>query len=114
MADISERARILLKTLVECHIRDGQPVGSRTLLEEAGLPVSTATIRNVMQDLEFLGLLDSPHVSAGRIPTQVGLRIADKHRVGQQEIQSLNLTFWPFDFHFWRDNFHSADLKMLN
>lgn len=75
MADISERARILLKTLVECHIRDGQPVGSRTLLEEAGLPVSTATIRNVMSDLEDKGYLHSPHTSAGRVPTALGYRL---------------------------------------
>jgi heat-inducible transcriptional repressor len=75
MADISERARILLKTLVERHIRDGQPVGSRTLLEEAGLPVSAATIRNVMSDLEEKGYLHSPHTSAGRVPTALGYRL---------------------------------------
>ncbi len=75
MADISERGRVLLKTLVECHIRDGQPVGSRTLLEEAGLPVSAATIRNVMSDLEDKGYLHSPHTSAGRVPTALGYRL---------------------------------------
>ena len=75
MADISERARILLKTLVERHIRDGQPVGSKTLLEEAGLPVSAATIRNVMSDLEDMGYLHSPHTSAGRVPTALGYRL---------------------------------------
>jgi len=75
MAEISERARILLKTLVERHIRDGQPVGSRTLLEEAGLPVSAATIRNVMSDLEDKGYLHSPHTSAGRVPTAAGYRL---------------------------------------
>jgi heat-inducible transcriptional repressor len=75
VADISERARILLKTLVECHIRDGQPVGSRTLQEEAGLPVSAATIRNVMSDLEDKGYLLSPHTSAGRVPTAAGYRL---------------------------------------
>lgn len=75
MAEISERARILLKTLVERHIRDGQPVGSRTLLEEAGLPVSAATIRNVMSDLEEKGYLHSPHTSAGRVPTALGYRL---------------------------------------
>jgi heat-inducible transcriptional repressor len=73
--DISDRARILLKTLVERHIRDGQPVGSRTLLEEAGLPVSAATIRNVMSDLEERGFLLSPHTSAGRVPTAMGYRL---------------------------------------
>jgi len=73
--DISDRARILLKTLVERHIKDGQPVGSRTLLEEAGLPVSAATIRHVMSDLEDRGFLHSPHTSAGRIPTAQGYRL---------------------------------------
>ncbi|MAT91249.1 MAG: heat-inducible transcription repressor HrcA [Halioglobus sp.] len=77
MADsqISERAGILLKTLVEQHIRDGQPVGSRTLQEAAGLPVSAATIRNVMSDLEERGYLHSPHTSAGRVPTAMGYRL---------------------------------------
>ncbi len=75
MAEISERARILLKTLIECHIRDGQPVGSRTLREEAGLPVSAATVRNVMSDLEERGYLHSPHTSAGRVPTPRGYRL---------------------------------------
>ena len=73
--DISERAQVLLKALVERHIRDGQPVGSRTLLEEAGLPVSAATIRNVMSDLEERGYLHSPHTSAGRVPTALGYRL---------------------------------------
>jgi heat-inducible transcriptional repressor len=75
MTDISERARVLLKTLVECHIRDGQPVGSRTLREETGLTVSAATIRNVMSDLEDRGYLHSPHTSAGRVPTALGYRL---------------------------------------
>ena len=72
---ISERASVLLKTLVQRHIRDGQPVGSRTLVEEAGLPVSAATIRNVMSDLEERGYVVSPHTSAGRIPTAMGYRL---------------------------------------
>jgi len=73
--EISERARLLLKTLVERHIRDGQPVGSSTLAREAGLPVSAATIRNVMSDLEERGYLHSPHTSAGRVPTAMGYRL---------------------------------------
>jgi heat-inducible transcriptional repressor len=72
---MNERAQILLKALVERHIRDGQPVGSRTLMEEAGLPVSAATIRNVMSDLEERGYLHSPHTSAGRVPTAAGYRL---------------------------------------
>ncbi|MBT4522833.1 MAG: heat-inducible transcription repressor HrcA [Halieaceae bacterium] len=74
-SEISERARVLLKALVERHIRDGQPVGSRTLMEEAGLPVSAATIRNVLADLEERGYLLSPHTSAGRVPTALGYRL---------------------------------------
>ena len=72
---ISQRARVLLKTLVEQHIKDGQPVGSGTLLKAAGLPVSAATIRNVMSDLEERGYLHSPHTSAGRVPTALGYRL---------------------------------------
>ncbi len=72
---LTERANLLLKALVERHIRDGQPVGSKTLMEEAGLPVSAATIRNVMSDLEERGYLVSPHTSAGRIPTARGYRL---------------------------------------
>jgi len=72
---ISGRAQILLKALVERHIRDGQPVGSKTLMEEAGLPVSAATIRNVLCDLEERGFLHSPHTSAGRVPTAQGYRL---------------------------------------
>jgi heat-inducible transcriptional repressor len=73
--EIPERAQLLLKALIERHIRDGQPVGSKTLLEEAGLPVSAATVRNVMSDLEERGYLISPHTSAGRIPTSAGYRL---------------------------------------
>ena len=73
--EISKRASVLLKALVEHHIRDGQPVGSSTLREAAGLPVSAATIRNVMSDLEERGFLHSPHTSAGRVPTALGYRV---------------------------------------
>lgn len=73
--EISDRASILLKALVEAHIRDGQPVGSGTLQKTAGLPVSAATIRNVMSDLEERGYLHSPHTSAGRVPTAAGYRL---------------------------------------
>ncbi|MEL7043453.1 MAG: heat-inducible transcriptional repressor HrcA, partial [Pseudomonadota bacterium] len=73
--ELSERAATLLRALVGLHIRDGQPVGSRTLGEESGLSLSPATIRNGMAELEDLGFLRSPHTSAGRIPTEVGLRL---------------------------------------
>ncbi len=77
MADteLSSRASDLLRTLVEMHIRDGQPVGSKSLHAASGLSVSTATIRNIMSDLEDRGLLISPHTSAGRIPTAQGYRL---------------------------------------
>ena len=72
---LNERAQILLKTLVERYISDGQPVGSRALLQYSGLEVSSATIRNVMADLENIGLVSSPHTSAGRIPTGRAYRL---------------------------------------
>lgn len=72
---LNARAEILLKALVERYISDGQPVGSRTLAKEAGLDLSPATVRNVMADLEEMGLVVSPHTSAGRVPTQQGYRV---------------------------------------
>lgn len=69
------RSRLLLKTLIERYIADGQPVGSRTLSRSPGLELSPATIRNVMSDLEELGLIASPHTSAGRVPTARGYRL---------------------------------------
>ena len=72
---ISERAQHFLKVLIERYIQDGHPVGSRTLAKDAGLDLSPATIRNVMADLEDLGLVTSPHTSAGRIPTVPGYRL---------------------------------------
>ena len=72
---LDERSKSLLKTLVERYIADGQPVGSRTLSKASGLELSAATIRNVMADLEELGLIASPHTSAGRVPTPRGYRL---------------------------------------
>ncbi len=72
---ISERAQHFLKVLIERYIRDGHPVGSRTLAKDAGLDLSPATIRNVMADLEDLGFVASPHTSAGRVPTVSGYRL---------------------------------------
>ena len=71
---LDERARILLRALVERYIADGEPVGSRTLSKQPGLELSPATIRNVMADLEESGFITSPHTSAGRIPTPRGYR----------------------------------------
>ncbi|BAO80959.1 transcriptional regulator of heat shock gene [Serpentinimonas raichei] len=72
---LDDRSKLLLKALVERYIADGQPVGSRTLARAAGLELSPATVRNVMSDLEELGLIASPHTSAGRVPTARGYRL---------------------------------------
>ncbi len=72
---LDRRAQTLLKTLIERYIADGTPVGSRTLSKHSGLDLSPATIRNVMSDLEELGLIASPHTSAGRVPTPRGYRV---------------------------------------
>ena len=75
LADLNDRSREVFRRVVESYLLNGDPVGSRTLTRDMSEKVSAATIRNVMQDLEYMGLLDSPHVSAGRIPTQEGLRM---------------------------------------
>jgi heat-inducible transcriptional repressor len=71
---LDKRAQVLLKTLIERYSAEGQPIGSRTLSKYSGLDLSPATIRNVMSDLEEMGLISSPHTSAGRIPTPLGYR----------------------------------------
>ena len=75
LPDMNDRTREVFRRVVEGYLQSGDPVGSRTLTRSMSEKVSAATIRNTMQDLEFLGLLDSPHISAGRIPTQLGLRM---------------------------------------
>ena len=75
LAEMNDRSREVFRRVVESYLTSGGPVGSRSLTRTMNEKVSAATIRNVMQDLEFLGLLDSPHVSAGRVPTQLGLRM---------------------------------------
>jgi heat-inducible transcriptional repressor len=93
---LGERAQHLLRLLVQSYIRDGQPVGSRALSRESGLALSSATIRNVMADLEELGFVTSPHTSAGRIPTDRGYRFfvdallrAEMPRTDQEELAGL-------------------------
>ncbi len=71
----TDRAQHLLRVLIQRYIRDGQPVGSRTLSKDAGLDLSPATIRNVMSDLEDMGMVSAPHTSAGRVPTPKGYRL---------------------------------------
>jgi len=95
---LSERARLLLKTLIENYIREGHPVGSRTLSRESGLNLSSATVRNVMADLEEHGFVISPHTSAGRIPTDKGYRffVNTLLRVqppGEEDVQALQRAF---------------------
>ncbi|KGJ05730.1 heat-inducible transcription repressor HrcA [Paracoccus halophilus] len=75
LSDLNDRSREVFRRVVEAYLTTGEPVGSRTLTRDMSEKVSAATIRNVMQDLEYLGLLDHPHVSAGRMPTQLGLRL---------------------------------------
>lgn len=96
---LSERSLILFRALVEHFIQDGQPVGSRTLARDTGLDLSPATIRNTMADLEDLGLLHSPHTSAGRVPTVKGYRLfVDSllrvHKVDEGEVQRIA---WELD-----------------
>ena len=91
---LNERAQRLLKTLIENYIRDGQPVGSRTLSRDSGLSLSSATIRNVMADLEDLGFVASPHTSAGRVPTDKGYRffvdtLLKLKPLGSEEIEEI-------------------------
>ncbi len=73
--ELNDRAQHLLKFLIRRYVSDGEPVGSRTLSRESGLDLSAATMRNVMADLEDLGLIRAPHTSAGRVPTQLGYRV---------------------------------------
>ena len=89
LSDLNDRSREVFRRVVEGYLETGDPVGSRTLTRELSERVSAATIRNVMQDLEFLGLLDSPHISAGRVPTQQGLRMFVD---GLLEVQDLDRT----------------------
>ncbi|WP_071674262.1 heat-inducible transcriptional repressor HrcA [Nioella nitratireducens] len=75
LSEMNDRSREVFRRVVEGYLETGAPMGSRTLTRNLSEKVSAATIRNTMQDLEYLGLLDSPHVSAGRIPTELGLRM---------------------------------------
>ncbi|RMD90512.1 MAG: heat-inducible transcriptional repressor HrcA, partial [Alphaproteobacteria bacterium] len=75
LSDLDARSREIFRRLVEAYLETGDPVGSRTISRALENRLSPATVRNVMQDLEDLGLLTSPHVSAGRLPTHMGLRL---------------------------------------
>ena len=97
---LDKRAQILLKTLVERYVAEGQPVGSRALSKFSGLELSPATIRNVMADLEEMGFIASPHTSAGRVPTPRGYRffvdtLLQVRRLEQSEISQLEGQLHP-------------------
>jgi len=91
MAQLDARSKILLKTLVERYIAEGQPVGSRALSRYSGLELSPATVRNVMSDLEEMGFIASPHTSAGRIPTSRGYRLFVDSLLTMQPLESLQM-----------------------
>jgi heat-inducible transcriptional repressor len=107
---LDKRAQVLLKTLIERYIAEGQPIGSRTLSKYSGLDLSPATIRNVMSDLEELGFISSPHTSAGRIPTPAGYRFFVDTLLVVKQIESQDLHQLEGNIH--PDNpqrvFHSA------
>ncbi|NNG11700.1 MAG: heat-inducible transcriptional repressor HrcA [Halobacteria archaeon] len=100
--DISERAQHMLRVLIDRFIREGQPVGSRTLAREAGLELSPATIRNVMSDLEELGFIRAPHTSAGRVPTVQGYRFFVDTLLKVQPLDVSSVERMRLEFEFER------------
>jgi heat-inducible transcriptional repressor len=90
ISELNDRSREVFRRVVEGYLDTGDPVGSRTLTRQMNEKLSAATIRNVMQDLELLGLLGSPHVSAGRIPTQMGLRMFVDGFMEVSEVQATD------------------------
>ena len=102
LTEMTDRSREVFRRVVEGYLTTGEPVGSRTLTRTMTEQVSAATIRNVMQDLELLGLLDSPHVSAGRVPTQAGLRLfvdgfLEMGRVAAEDRERIDATLTQND-----------------
>lgn len=87
LSELNDRSREIFRRVVETYLETGEPVGSRTLTRALSERVSAATVRNVMQDLEFMGLLDSPHISAGRLPSHMGLRLFVD---GMMEVDTVN------------------------
>jgi heat-inducible transcriptional repressor len=97
LSELNERSREVFRRVVEGYLESGDPVGSRTLARAMAEKLSAATIRNVMNDLEFHGLLGSPHVSAGRVPTQLGLRmfvdgLMEVSELGAQDRERIDAT----------------------
>jgi len=96
--ELDERAQLLLRQLINSYTRDAQPVGSKNLAQLSGLDVSSATIRNIMAKLEDMGLVDSPHTSAGRIPTEAGYRffidsLLEVDNLGKSAQQAISKSF---------------------
>ena len=96
--ELDERAQVLLRQLINSYTRDAQPVGSKNLAELSGLDLSSATIRNIMAKLESMGLVDSPHTSAGRIPTEAGYRffidsLLEVDNLGESAQQAISESF---------------------
>ncbi|MBQ0010506.1 MAG: heat-inducible transcription repressor HrcA, partial [Ruminococcus sp.] len=92
--NLSDRKKIILRSIIESHITNGEPVGSKTLMS-ASIPYSSATIRSEMAELETLGYLEQPHTSAGRVPTALGYRfyvdaLMEDYRLTASEILTLN------------------------
>ncbi len=93
--ELSERKRLILKAIVDAHIADGEPVGSKYLMESKQIPCSSATIRNEMAELEALGYLEQPHTSAGRVPSERGYRfyvdtLVEHYAMTAREIYQIN------------------------
>ncbi|MDO9526655.1 MAG: heat-inducible transcriptional repressor HrcA [Gemmobacter sp.] len=102
LSELNDRSREVFRRVVEGYLESGDPIGSRTLTRTMSQKVSAATIRNVMQDLEYLGLLGSPHTSAGRIPTQTGLRmfvdgLLEVETIGQTDREKIDASLGAND-----------------
>ena len=94
-AELSERKKLILKAIIEAHIKNGEPIGSKYLTQEANIQYSSATIRNEMAELEELGYLEQPHTSAGRIPSELGYRfyvdtLVQQYDMTTKEADDLN------------------------
>ena len=95
--ELSERKKLILKAIVDAHIADGEPVGSKYLMESKQIPCSSATIRNEMAELEAMGYLEQPHTSAGRVPSELGYRfyvdsLVEHYAMTAKEITEINQT----------------------
>jgi heat-inducible transcriptional repressor len=105
MAEISERKRNLLSRVVEVYVATGEPVGSRTLVERSGLPLSASTVRHELAELETLGLLTHPHTSAGRVPTEEGYRFYAGEVLARQDSRPAR---FPLDLSSMRSEIEAA------